>query len=199
VVPSDPLVVENEIYPEFIEKIHKAIAEIKVAHALDSTAYFGPVATREQFESVSSYINMARKESEIISEGTYNHDGNNGYYINPMVVTGVKENHVLVQEEIFGPLSVVLKADGFDEAIDLCNKTIYGLSASVFTNDLSKAHRFLEEAHVGMVRVNQETAGVEYQAPFGGMKLSSSHTREQGQSALDFYTQIKTCSIKHTF
>jgi acyl-CoA reductase-like NAD-dependent aldehyde dehydrogenase len=115
------------------------------------------------------------------------------------VVEGVDATHALVQEEVFGPLAVLLPAEDFAEAIELCNQTVYGLSASLFTRDLANAHRFLELAQAGMVRVNQETAGVEYQAPFGGMKLSSSHTREQGQAALDFYSATKTCAIKYAW
>ncbi|KAF6611546.1 aldehyde dehydrogenase family protein, partial [Paenibacillus sp. EKM208P] len=103
-----------------------------------------------------------------------------GYYVRPLVVTGLDSSHPLIQEEIFGPMLGVVQAVDFEDAIRLCNDSIYGLSASLFTRDLRLAHRFLDEANAGMVRVNQETAGVEYQAPFGGLKQSSSHTREQG-------------------
>ncbi|MFS0823836.1 aldehyde dehydrogenase family protein [Bacillus sp. 1P02SD] len=192
------IIVEEGIYPRFVERLREAVSGLKAVHALEPTAYLGPVASKSQFETVSHYVNLAHKEAEIIAEGTIKSD-NDGYFIHPLLVTGVQTDHSLVQEEIFGPVSVLLQAANFDEAIQLSNETIYGLSASVFTNDLSKAHRFLEEAQAGMVRVNQETAGVEYQAPFGGMKHSSSHTREQGQAALSFYTTVKTCAIKHTF
>ncbi|MNP66781.1 Aldehyde dehydrogenase, thermostable [compost metagenome] len=113
------------------------------------------------------------------------------------MAAGLNVQHPLVREEVFGPVAAVLQASDFDEAVSLCNHSVYGLSASLFTENLSYAHRFLDEAQAGMVRVNQETAGVEYQAPFGGMKLSSSHTREQGQAALDFYTETKTCAIRY--
>jgi acyl-CoA reductase-like NAD-dependent aldehyde dehydrogenase len=193
------IIVERGIYQPFVEKLKKAVAEIKVASALDPAAYLGPVASKDQFDSVMSYVAVAQEEAEIVAESDLIEPLADGYYIKPIVVSGINAEHKLVQEEIFGPFAVILEAGDFDEAIKICNQTVYGLSASLFTNDLSKAHRFLEEAEVGLVRVNQETAGVEYQAPFGGMKLSSSHTREQGQAALDFYSQIKTCSIKHTF
>ncbi|MDP5275533.1 aldehyde dehydrogenase family protein [Chengkuizengella axinellae] len=192
------IIVEKGIYPAFVEQLQKAVSEIKIANALDPTAYLGPVASKSQFEIVQSYTEMARNQAEVIAECQTSVE-EEGYYIKPLIATGVQAKHSLVQEEIFGPVAVALQAENFEEAIDLCNQTIYGLSASLFTSDLSKAHRFLDEADAGMVRVNQETAGVEYQAPFGGMKLSSSHTREQGQAALSFYSEIKTCAIKHTF
>jgi aldehyde dehydrogenase (NAD+) len=84
---------------------------------------------------------------------------------------------------------------GLDDALRVANSVAFGLSASVFTRSLDKAMRFAREIEAGMVRVNGETAGVEPQAPFGGMKASSSFSREQGQAAKDFYTQIKTISV----
>lgn len=192
------IIVEKAIYQPFVERLQAAIAGLKLAPALDPAAYLGPVASADQFEKVSQYVSLAREQAEVVAESAPIAEGDNGYFIRPLVVQGVGADHALVQEEIFGPVATLLPARDFDEAISLCNQTVFGLSASVFTNDLSKAHRFLDEAYAGMVRVNQETAGVEYQAPFGGMKFSSSHTREQGQAALDFYSQTKTCSIKHT-
>lgn len=192
------IIVEREIYPQLVEGLKRAVSQIKMAPALDPDAYLGPVACQEQFEKVREYASLAQAEGEIVAEHV-NPVSNEGFYIHPTIVSVDDLNHTLVQEEIFGPLAVLLQANDFDHAIELCNQTVFGLSASLFTKDLSKAHRFLDEAQAGMVRVNQETAGVEYQAPFGGMKLSGSHAREQGQAALDFYSQIKTCAIKHTF
>lgn len=192
------IIVERDVYEPFVQKLQAAVAALKIAPALDPAAYLGPVASRDQFAKVNEYVTLARKEAEVVAETAPFVTDDEGYFISPLVVQGVGANHALVQEEIFGPVATLLQAADFDEAIALCNQTVFGLSAAVFTNDLSKAHRFLDEAHAGMVRVNQETAGVEYQAPFGGMRLSSSHTREQGQTALDFYSQIKTCAIKHT-
>ncbi len=192
------IIVERDAYEPFTQKLQAALAQVKVGAALDSTAYLGPVASAGQYETVSGFVKIAREQAEVIAESKAADVAGEGYFISPLVVTGVDVSHTLVQDEVFGPLAALLVARDFDEAIELCNHTVYGLSASVFTSDLSKAHRFLDEAHAGMVRVNQETAGVEYQAPFGGMKWSSSHTREQGQAALDFYSEIKTCSIKHT-
>lgn len=189
------VIVERNIYEPFVEALKKAVSAIKLAPALDPAAYLGPVASASQHKTVMSYVTMAREQAEIIAEGPSTEEAGNGHYVNPLVATGVDANHPLIQEEIFGPVLALLQATDFDESIALCNQSMFGLSASLFTQDLSKAHRFLEEAQAGMVRVNQETAGVEYQAPFGGMKLSSSHTREQGQAALDFYSEIKTCAI----
>lgn len=191
------IIIESGIYDEFIEAMKKAIDGIKLAPSLDPSAYLGPVASASQYETVMSYVKLAREQADIVAEGRSAEANEEGYYIPPIAATGVDPNHPLIQEEIFGPVTAMLKAADFDEAIALCNQSLYGLSASLFTRDLSYAHRFLDEAQAGMVRVNQETAGVEYQSPFGGLKLSSSHSREQGQAALDFYTELKTCAIRY--
>jgi aldehyde dehydrogenase (NAD+) len=192
------IIVEKEIFPNFINSLQEAMSTLLVKDALDADAYLGPVASKAQYENISQYIELARKEATVIAEGKLD-TLSEGYYIPPIVVSGVGAQHKLFKEEIFGPVAVILQAENFDEAIRLCNQSEYGLSASIFTNNMEKAFLFLEEAEVGMVRVNQETAGVEYQVPFGGMKQSSSHTREQGQAALEFYSQVKTCAIKYSF
>lgn len=190
------VIVEKEIFEPLVRALRKGISKVKLSHALDPSAYLGPVASKEQYHTVKSYVDLARREAEVVVEGTATMQ-HPGYYISPLIVKGVGVEHKLVQNEIFGPVLTLLPAKDFEEAIDLCNHTVYGLSASIFTQNLSNAFRFLDEAEAGMVRVNQETAGVEYQAPFGGMKMSSSHTREQGVAALDFYTQLKTCAISY--
>lgn len=189
------IIVEKAILPRFLTELQAAVEAIKVASALDPQAYLGPVASAGQYQSVMQYVNLAAKEAELVAQTKSVSIDTAGHYIYPTVVTGVAVDHPLVQEEVFGPLAVVLEAEDYDHAVELCNRTVFGLSAAVFTQDLSKAFRFLDEAEAGLVRVNLETAGVEYQAPFGGTKMSSSGAREQGQSALDFYSQIKTCSI----
>ncbi|MFC4077465.1 aldehyde dehydrogenase family protein [Salinithrix halophila] len=189
--------VEKEIAAALKKALSEEISRITVAPALEPAGYLGPVASREQYEKVSHYIEIAGRQGQIVGDNHSRLD-QEGFYIHPLAVSGFDIQHPLAQEEIFGPLAVLFEAADFDEAVELCNQTVYGLSASLFTRDLSQAHRFLEQAEAGMVRVNQETAGVEYQAPFGGLKASSSHTREQGQAALDFYTQIKTCAIQYT-
>ncbi len=188
------IIVEKSVYDQLAAALRDAVKDLYVGHALDPKSYLGPVASKDQFETVSSYVRMA-EQAEVVARGTAQVDPASGHYVLPTVVSGVDVDHPLIQEEIFGPVAALLPARDVDEAIELCNKTVYGLSAAIFTQDLSKAIRFLEEAEAGMVRVNLETAGVEYQAPFGGMKWSSSHTREQGQAALDFYSQVKTCAV----
>jgi aldehyde dehydrogenase (NAD+) len=190
------IIVERSVMSDFCAALKQGLKRVRVAHALDPAAFLGPVASSVQYETVMNYVETARKEADIVAEGE-GADGEEGYYIAPLVAAGVGADHPLAQDEIFGPVAVILPAEDVSHAIELCNRTVYGLSASVFTEHLSWAFRFLEEAQAGMVRVNLETAGVEYQAPFGGMKRSGSHSREQGQAALEFYSEIKTVAIRY--
>ncbi|GMA61906.1 putative aldehyde dehydrogenase YcbD [Alicyclobacillus fastidiosus] len=191
------LIVQQGVAPALIKEITKAVAELAVGHALDATTYTGPVASQAQYQKVLSYVNLANTDGTIVAQGRSKVDPYSGFYVMPTVVSDIDADHALVQEEIFGPVTTLLTVPDYDAAVELCNRTLYGLSASLFTRDLSHALSFLNDVSAGMVRVNQETAGVEYQAPFGGMKQSSSHIREQGQAALTFYSQVKTCAIAY--
>ena len=128
----------------------------------------------------------------MLAGGTPAADLGEGYYVKPTVVADVGPASRVVREEIFGPVAALLPAASYEEAIQLANDTLYGLSASVFTNDLTRALRFADEIHAGVVKVNQESAGIEFQVPFGGMQESSSGSREQGKAAREFFTQWKT-------
>ena len=102
----------------------------------------------------------------------------------------------IATDEVFGPVVALLRAADLDEAIRLHNGVAYGLSGSIFTRDLATAETFIASARVGLVHVNGETAGAEPHVPFGGMKGSSSWSREQGKSAAEFYTQTRTVYVE---
>lgn len=102
----------------------------------------------------------------------------------------------IVQEEIFGPVIVLLKASSVEEPFQLANDVAYGLSASIFTTNIGHLLSFVQDMDAGLIRVNAESAGAELQAPFGGMKNSSPHSREQGEAAKEFFTSIKTVFVK---
>ncbi|RPF52180.1 aldehyde dehydrogenase family protein [Aquisalibacillus elongatus] len=194
---TERIIVEKEVFDLLKAKLKEEVTKIKLGYQLEGDTYLGPVVSEDQYKKVTSFVNLAKEDAEVVAEGN-NNVNLEGYYVNPLIVTGLDKDHSLLKDEVFGPLSVIVPVSDYKEAIQLCNDSEFGLSASIFTNDLNKAHAFLNEVEVGMARVNQETAGVEYQAPFGGLKNSSSHTREQGQAALDFYSEIKTCAIKYS-
>uniref|UniRef100_UPI00047984BB aldehyde dehydrogenase family protein n=2 Tax=Salibacterium aidingense TaxID=384933 RepID=UPI00047984BB len=112
------------------------------------------------------------------------------------VFDGVTTDMTIAQEEIFGPVLALMKVDSMEAAINLANDVEFGLSASIFTTNIQNMLDFMDDIEAGLVRVNAESAGVELQAPFGGMKKSSSHSREQGEAAIEFFTDIKTVFVK---
>jgi aldehyde dehydrogenase (NAD+) len=111
----------------------------------------------------------------------------------PVVVTQVKPDHRVAQEEVFGPVVAVLAASDLDEAVQVANAVPYGLAAGIVTGDLRAAHRFADTVQAGVVKVNRPTTGLDLNVPFGSVKDSSTNTfREQGSTAVDFYTWTKS-------
>jgi aldehyde dehydrogenase (NAD+) len=104
----------------------------------------------------------------------------------------------IAREEIFGPVVTVLRVKDFDEGVEVANAVPFGLSASIYTQDISKAMRFVDEAEVGKVHINSSTIGGEAQAPFGGTKATGIGPREQGLEVFEFYTEIKTVYLDYT-
>ncbi|KYD28088.1 aldehyde dehydrogenase family protein [Geobacillus stearothermophilus] len=119
-----------------------------------------------------------------------------GFYVQPTIFENVSPDMTIAREEIFGPVLALIKVDSLEEALSLANDTPFGLSASIFTQNIGKMLAFIQDIEAGLVRINEESAGVELQAPFGGMKQSSSHSREQGRAAIEFFTAMKTVLVK---
>jgi len=193
------VIVQQDVYDEFKEKLLIKVAEITVGDGMDAGTWMGPSSSQSQLEMVLSYIEKGKAEGANLLFGgneVVGKDGLNGYYVEPTVFEGVTSKMVLAQEEIFGPVLALMKVDTMEEALEVANDSEYGLSASIFTTKISNMLSFINEMDAGLVRINAESAGVELQAPFGGMKQSSSHSREQGQAAKEFYTSIKTVFIK---
>ncbi|KKK36795.1 aldehyde dehydrogenase [Mesobacillus campisalis] len=188
-----------EVYDTFKDKLLSKVRELKVGHGLDAGTWMGPCASENQYKTVLSYIDKGLAEGadllfggkKVTSEGL-----ENGFYVEPTVFENVDIKMTIAREEIFGPVLALIKVESFEEAIELANDTEFGLSASIYTKDIGKILAFINDIDAGLVRVNAETAGVELQAPFGGMKQSSSHSREQGQAAIEFFTSIKTVFVK---
>ncbi|MCY0878763.1 MAG: aldehyde dehydrogenase family protein [Firmicutes bacterium] len=191
------VIVERSVYAAFRERLVRRTEALKVGHPLEADTYLGPVVSEPQWRKVRHYIEtgMAEAGAPVVG-GLAVPGGLPGYYVAPTIFDRVAPTATIAQEEIFGPVVALMEAADVDEAIQLANRTPFGLSASVFTNNLSRALHVVEELEAGLVRVNEETAGVELQAPFGGMKASSSHSREQGRAAIEFFTTTKTVALR---
>jgi aldehyde dehydrogenase (NAD+) len=186
------VIVERSVVPEFAERLVQRARSWKVGDPLDPDTKVGPLASEAQRARVSGYLELARRDGATALAGADGGVPGDGYYVTPTVFADVPAESRVAREEIFGPVASLLEASSYEEAVAWANDTPFGLTATIFTRDLGRALRFAREARAGVVKVNQETAGLEFQAPFGGMKQSSSGSREQGKVARDFFTEWKT-------
>lgn len=196
---SSRVIVESEVYEAFKDKLIQETKKITVGDGLKEGTWMGPCAGESQFNTVKKYIEIGKAEGASLIYGGEQLTGeeyDKGFYVSPTIFDDVEPAMVIAQEEIFGPVIALIKAADLEEAIELANNTKYGLSASIFTSNINSLLEFIDEIEVGLVRINAESAGVELQAPFGGMKASSTGAREQGEAAKEFYTAIKTVFIK---
>jgi aldehyde dehydrogenase (NAD+) len=184
--------VEQPVLDELGERLAELARSWPVGDPLDEATKIGPLSSQAQLETVSGYLELAERESARVLAGGEWGDNGDGFFVAPTVFADLPVSSRVVREEIFGPVAALLPARSYEEAVTLANDTPFGLTAALFTNDLGKALRFARDARAGVVKVNQESAGLEFQAPFGGMRASSSGSREQGKVARDFFTQWKT-------
>ncbi len=188
-------IVASEVEGAFLDRIRDQVKGFSLGPVTDPAAAIGPVISAASRDRIWS--TLAAAEGEVVCGGseTTGVVFKNGFFVTPTVVRGVDPDAPLAQDEIFGPVLAVLGADGLDESIALANRSRYGLSASLFTRDIGAALRYIHRIDVGLVRVNGDTTGVDPHAPFGGMKGSSSGSREQGSAAREFYTETKTVQV----
>ncbi|HEV2755312.1 MAG TPA: aldehyde dehydrogenase family protein [Actinomycetota bacterium] len=185
------ILVESSIHDEFVESLVDATKTMKVGPAFAEDTVIGPVISSEQMQRVTGYIDIGKTEgAEVVAGGGRAEGLGDGYFVEPTVFTGVRNDMRIAQEEIFGPVAGVIEVADVDEAISIANDTIYGLAAAVWTSDVSKAHRVARGIKAGTVWVN--TSGLyDPGVSFGGYKQSG-FGRELGKHALEAYTQVKS-------
>lgn len=196
------VIVERSVLPAFTEKLIAAAKAWKVAPGLAPGAQMGPAVNEAELQGNFDAIKLAQAEgAELLwggarlTEGEFTH----GWFMQPTILGNVTPTMKIAQEEVFGPVVAILAVDSFDEAITVANGVQYGLSASVVTRDFKRAMQYAERIEVGVVKVNQVSTGLALQAPFGGVKQSSTDSfREQGTAALDFYTRSKTVYLDYS-
>lgn len=190
-------IVSGEVAHEFVRRLTDQIEALPVAPATEASSAVGPLITAESVDRLHQYSAKEAHRGQIVLGGDAptGDSYRNGYFFQPTVIVDVPVDAPAAQEEIFGPLLVVHEAASVAEAISIANGTPYGLSVSLFTRDINSALEYIHEIDCGMVRVNGDTTGVDPHAPFGGMRESSSHSREQGPAAIEFFTETKTVQI----
>ncbi|MFN8447766.1 MAG: aldehyde dehydrogenase family protein [Anaerolineae bacterium] len=192
--------VQKGIYHQFSQALIEKVHSLRVGDGMDANTYLGPAVSRDQQQTVLDYLQIGQQEGAEIGAGGSALTGgiyDKGFYVQPTVFLDAAVNSRLMQEEIFGPVVALAAVDSLDDAIEAANGVPFGLSAAIISRDIGKIMRFIDGIQAGLVHVNDETAGAEPQVPFGGFKESSSHSREQGKAAREFYTQIKTVYLDY--
>ncbi|MGH9899223.1 MAG: aldehyde dehydrogenase family protein [Pyrinomonadaceae bacterium] len=194
-------VVVNEIADEFVARIVKRARSLRLGDGALPETEVGPLVDSNQLKSVLRYMNIVREDgAEILCGGQpATSDGlSNGFFVQPTVFDHVTPEMRVAREEIFGPVLSILRVKDFDTAMEVANDCDYGLSSSIFTNDAARIFRFIDEIESGMTHINSPTTGGEAHIPFGGIKATGIGDREQGSTALDFYTELKVVYVDYT-
>jgi acyl-CoA reductase-like NAD-dependent aldehyde dehydrogenase len=186
--------VQERVYDEFAERLAKKAEEITLGQPLDRRTTMGPLVSQEQYQRVLGYLSVARQEGATAKTGGERGPQEKGYFVKPTVYTGVKNEMRIAQEEIFGPVTVLIPFKDENDAVLQGNATTYGLAAGVWTKDISRAHAVARTLRAGSVWVNCYGM-IDPIAPFGGYKQSG-FGRELGKHSLELYTQIKSVYVK---
>ncbi len=193
---SSRLIVHAGVHDAFVEKLVAGAQAMKVGHALDPDTQMGPVVSAGQLAENMAYLDVAANDGAELACGAERLTlETEGYYMSPGVFVGTTNDMQINREEMFAPLTSVIKVDSYDEGLTVVNDTNFGLTSGIVTKSLARATHFRRNARTGVVTVNLPTAGTDYHVPFGGRGDSSYGPREQGRSAAEFYTTVKTAYI----
>ena len=194
-------VVVESIANEFVERLEARTASLVVGNGLNPSTNVGPSVDERQLETVLSYIDTGTHEGARLVRGgermrTEGRD--RGFFVSPAIFDHVDANMRIAQEEIFGPVLSLLRVPDNGAALSVANSVRFGLSASVYTNDVASMFRFVDRLDAGIIHVNSPTVGGEAHIPFGGMKATGVGLREMGRVAIDFYTELKVVYVDYT-
>lgn len=176
---------------EFLAAMKKHLENWKIGDPLDPANALGSMVSDAQFETVMGYIEKGKAEGAVAATGGSPLNIGNGLFIPPTIFDNVKQQDTIAREEIFGPVTALLPVDSDEEALTLANDSVYGLQATLFTNDVSKAHSYANALQAGTVSVNHFSEG-DNTTPFGGYKLSGFGGKDKGRESHEQYLQTKT-------
>ena len=193
---SSRVIVVDAIHDRFVAAVAERAKALKVGDALDPSTEIGPAVSQAQLEQSLKYVQIAKGEGgRIVTGGEQLSLEKPGFYISPAVIADTAPDMQINRDEVFGPVVSTIRVGSYEEALAVANQGDFGLSAGIVTNSLHHARHFRRNVRAGMVMINLPTAGVDYHVPFGGTRKSSYGAREQGFSAVEFYTQTKTVYV----
>ncbi|WP_013321872.1 aldehyde dehydrogenase family protein [Gloeothece verrucosa] len=192
------LILHRDIKKEFTEKLLEKTAQLRLGPGIDPKTDVGPLISSTQREKVKKYIDLAREEgAKILLGGDIPKDSalKSGFFFEPTILDHVTPQMRVAQEEIFGPVVGLIEVSSFEEAISVLNDTPYGLSSSIYTQDINRAFQAMQDLEAGITYINGPTIGAEVHLAFGGVKQSGNGHREAGTTALDVFSEWKTVYV----
>jgi acyl-CoA reductase-like NAD-dependent aldehyde dehydrogenase len=193
------VIVHPDVKRALVDRLVASAEKIKVGPGLDEAMEMGPSIADSQWQTVLGYIDVGQQEGArlLTGGGRPDHLGQ-GYFIAPTIFDDVEPGMRIFKEEIFGPVLSVAVASDLEDALAKANGVEYGLTTSIFTQDITSVMRFIEDVEVGMVHINEPTVGGEAQLPFGGTKSTGVGEREMAEEGVNFFTELKTVFINYS-
>ncbi len=192
------LIVQKGIKPKLVDALVEKGRALRLGDGLDEQTDMGPLVNQKALDKVSGYIGVARQEGAQVLIGGQRAALPRGFFFQPTLLDGVRHGMRVEQEEIFGPVLSIVEVVTLEEAVDVNNRTAYGLSSSIFTENVNAAFRAIRDLTTGIVYVNHGTTGAEIQFPFGGTRGTGNGMREAGQTALDSFTEWKSVYVDYS-
>ncbi len=195
------LIVEEKVYDKFMAMLIERTNKLKLGDGLLAESQVGPCVNESQRKTVQEYVEIGKKEgAKLVAGGNIANDGAlaKGWFHQPTIFGDVTPEMRLAKEEIFGPVLSVIRAKDFTQSIEILNNTEYGLSSSIFTNDVNKAFTAMRDIQSGITYINAATIGAEAHLPFGGVKKTGNGHREGGWTVYDFYTEWKAVYVDYS-
>jgi aldehyde dehydrogenase (NAD+) len=191
------VIVERSAVEPLLRRLEARTRTLRLGSGLDEATDVGPLVNAGAVEKVASYVDIGRTEGELVTGGGRARDGDLalGHFFEPTIFAGVRPMDRIGQEEIFGPVLSIIQVADYAEAMTALNQTRYGLSSSIYTQDVNQAFRAMRDFETGIVYVNAGTTGAETHLPFGGWKETGNGHREAGHAALDTFTEWKSIYI----
>ncbi|WP_025783214.1 aldehyde dehydrogenase family protein [Sporosarcina sp. D27] len=192
------VIAHTDIKQELEQKLLEAMKGLTIGDGADESNKIGPVINAKSLEKISYYVNVGKEEgAKLLAGGNTLTDGHytGGHYFEPTLFTDVAADSRLAQEEIFGPVISLIEISSLEEAIEVNNSVVYGLSSSIFSRDVNKIFQAQRDLDTGIVYVNAGTTGAEIHLPFGGTKGTGNGHRDSGVAALDVFTEWKSIYV----
>lgn len=194
------LICQDGIHDTFVDQIMEEAQQLVLGDGNDDDTDVGPLINESALQTVRRYVEIGQEEGATLELGgaPASVDGLDGFFFEPTIFTDVTTDMRIAQEEIFGPVLSVFSVDSYEEAVDVANDTQFGLSSSIYTEDVQKGFRAMRDIDAGITYVNGPTIGAEAHMPFGGVKATGNGHRDGGWAAFEFFTEHKTIYVDYS-